>query len=274
MIEIPDPLFGPRFVPIPALAAGGRWRVEAMRSLREPLLLWFTQGQGRITIAGVTRGYTAHNAVFLPAGTMHGFELTGRVFGTAVHFGRDHGLPLPATPQHLRIRDTAAQKELQLLIDGAAREAEGGRPGADRAVGHLLGLVAVWMDRQIAQAGAAEPARRPDAARRLAERYARLLERDHRSGMAVADYAAALGVTPTHLSRACKAASGRPAHALLQDRLLFEARRLLVETQLPVKQVARDLGFSSPAYFTRAFQTHTGHTPSEFRRTSRVPTRI
>ena len=57
-----------RLVAIPRLAAGGRWRVEAMRSLSEPCLLWFTKGQGRITIAGVTRGYTAHNAIFIPAG--------------------------------------------------------------------------------------------------------------------------------------------------------------------------------------------------------------
>ncbi|MGB3314183.1 MAG: hypothetical protein WBB85_07205, partial [Albidovulum sp.] len=54
-----------RIVPIPRLAAGGRWRVEAMRSLSEPMLLWFTKGQGRITIAGSTRGYTANNAVFI-----------------------------------------------------------------------------------------------------------------------------------------------------------------------------------------------------------------
>jgi len=269
MMQIPDPPCGPRFQAIPALAAGGRWRVEAMRSLREPLLLWFTQGQGRITIAGQTRGYTAHNAIFIPPGTMYGFELTGRVFGTAVHFGRDgaaHDLPLPETPQHLRIRDTFAQKELQTLVDSAAREAEAGRPAGDRAVRHYLGLVSVWLERQIALTATAEAGRKPDAAGRLAGRYARLLERDFRSGMGVAEYAAALGVTPTHLSRACRAASGRPAHALLQDRVLFEARRLLAETALPVKEVARSLGFSSPAYFTRTFQAQTGQTPSEFRR--------
>lgn len=263
MIRIPDPMGAPRLVPIPALAAGGRWRVEAMRSLREPLLLWFSQGQGRVTIAGSTRGYTPNNAVFIPAGTMHGFEMTGRVFGTAVFFGRGHGLTLPEAPLHLRIRDVGAQKEVQGLIDTTAREAESGRLGSDRAVALHLGLIALWLERQTATQ---EPVAAPDAGRRLAARYARLLERDFRSGLGVAEYAAALGVTPTHLSRACKAASGRPAHALLQDRVLFEARRLLAETDTPVKDVARALGFTSPAYFTRAFQAGTGETPSAFRR--------
>ena len=103
------PILAPlRMVPIPRLAAGGRWRVEAMRSIAEPLLLWFTRGQGRITVGGVTRGYGAHNAVFIPAGVMHGFEVSTHVFGTAVYFGRDCELPLPATPLHLRVRDVRA----------------------------------------------------------------------------------------------------------------------------------------------------------------------
>ena len=57
------PMSLPRLVAIPRLAAGGRWRVEAMRAYSEPLMLWFTKGQGRVTISGVTRGYTAHNAI-------------------------------------------------------------------------------------------------------------------------------------------------------------------------------------------------------------------
>jgi AraC family transcriptional activator of pobA len=77
------------------LPAGGRWRVEAMRAYAEPLLLWFTRGQGRITVGGITRGYGAHNAIYIPAGMMHGFEVGPQTFGTALFFGRDHGLDLP-----------------------------------------------------------------------------------------------------------------------------------------------------------------------------------
>ena len=36
-----------------------------MRTLSEPCFLWFTKGQGRITVAGQTRGYTANNAIFM-----------------------------------------------------------------------------------------------------------------------------------------------------------------------------------------------------------------
>ena len=97
-------------------------------------------------------------------------------------------------------------------------------------------------------------------------RYTALLEREFRSGHGVAEFAAQLGVTPTHLTRCCRQACGRPASALLHDRLIFEARRLLKETTLPVGIIAESLGFTSPAYFTRAFQHQVGKSPSAFRR--------
>ena len=263
-VKLPESPSQMRFVPIPRLAAGGRWRVEAMRSLSEPLLLWYTRGQGRITVAGTTRGYGPHNAVFIPAGIMHGFEVSSQVFGTAVFFGRASTVTLPDGPHHLRIRDSATLMELNATLDAVQRELDSDRPAHDRATRHHLGLLGVWLERQVAQA--APDTVRPDAARKLAARYAALLERDFRSGKGVADYAQVLGVTPTHLSRVCNQACGRAASVLLQERVLFEARKLLAETRAPVKSIAESLGFRSPAYFTRAFQHRTGQTPTAFRR--------
>lgn len=253
-----------RLVAIPRLSAGGRWRVEAMRSLSEPCFLWFTKGQGRITVQGQTRGYTANNAIFIPPGVMHGFEAGPAVFGTAVFFGRNCDVTLPKTPLHLRIREVHAQQELNVLLDSILREMNSDIPAHDRATRHYLGLMGVWIERQAKKAEA--EAQKPDATRRLVARYTALLERDFRSGMGVADFATALGVTPTHLTRCCNAACGRPASALLQDRRLFEARKLLAETRLPVNRIAESLGFNSAAYFTRAFQHLTGKSPTAFRR--------
>ncbi|PHQ79142.1 MAG: hypothetical protein COB65_13005 [Thalassobium sp.] len=96
--------------------------------------------------------------------------------------------------------------------------------------------------------------------------YTDLIERDFRRHLGVAQYAAALGVTPTHLTRCCKASCGKSALALLNDRILFEARMMLRQTKVPVRQIAAALGFASAAYFTRSFQAQAGMTPSEFRR--------
>jgi len=252
-----------RVLGLPRLSAGAQWRTEAMRSYSQPLLLWFTRGQGRITIAGVTQGFGPHHAVFLPPGTMHGYEMLGQVYGSAVYLPNDKSLRLPEEPLHMRFRETYQQTELNALIDNILRELEHDRPGQERALIAHAGLLAVWLDREIDRGHLHDL--HPDASRRLASAYSSLVEREYKSGKTVHDYAAALGVTPTHLTRACKISCGRPASVLLADRIHYEARRLLTETRRPVKDIAEELGFASAAYFTRAFQKQTGMTPSRFR---------
>ena len=253
-----------RITAIPRLAAGGRWRVEAMRAYSEPLMLWFTKGQGRITLAGATRGYTAHNAVYIPPGVMHGFEVGPQVFGTAVFFGKDCPIPLPQTPQLLRIREVHAQQEVNVILDMIQREMDSTTPAHDRAAGHYLGLLGVWLERQVVRA--APETAPPDAARRLVARFTQLMEREFRKGLGVGEMAAKLGVTPTHLTRCCRETCSRSAIDLLQDRRIFEARKLLTETDIAVGKVGASVGFASPAYFTRAFSHLTGVSPSAFRR--------
>ena len=258
---MPDDL---RIMPIAVLAAGGRWRVEAMRAISEPCLLWFTKGQGRITLQGQTRGYTAHNCIFIPAGVTHGFEVSPSVFGTALFFGRDHGLDLPKEPLHLRIREANLHQELTMLLDHIQRELASDAIGKERAARHYLGLLDVFLERQSVRQSPENQTQ--DASAKLVARFTALIEEDFRSGAGVAELAEKLGVTPTHLTRCCQAISGRPALTLLQDRRLIEARRLLSDTKLAINQIASDIGFGSPAYFTRAFHLLTGKSPSDFRR--------
>ena len=242
-----------------------------MRSLKEAQLLWFTRGQGRITVAGTTRGYGTHNVIFPPAGAMYGFEISAQVFGTALFLGPDCDLPLPALPQHLRIRDAGPQSELTGILDNIHRELTSLRAGAERAARHHLGLVGVWLERQM-KTHPNEAGRR-DATGRLVQCFTTMLEAEFHTGEGVADYAAALSSTPTHLSRVCRQARGRPASALVQDRVLFEARKLLSETDMKVADVSVAHGFTSPAYFTRAFQQHVGKTLTAFRK-SQHPLRM
>ncbi|NDR55074.1 AraC family transcriptional regulator [Aliiruegeria sabulilitoris] len=268
MSVIPAAPVGPlRLVPMQRLTHGGRWRTEAMRSYRMPVLLWFTRGQGRITVAGLTRGYGAHNAVFIPAGTMHGFDVSSQVYGTAVFFNETVPLDLSTTSFHLRVRDARHQGEITGLLESLQREIDGERPLKDRAIAHYGGLLSVWLERQRFEA---EDRPEDSAARALVRRFTEAIEEQLYTGQSVSDYAEGLGVTPTHLSRVCNQTCGRPASDLLADRITFEARRLLLDTSLPVKRVAEVLGFNSAAYFTRSFHHRTGQTPSDFREARRA----
>jgi len=124
-------------------------------------------------------------------------------------------------------------------------------------------LLTTWFLRHAVAEGA-------DEARRalrdtLVQRFRAALELHLRRHQPLGFYAEALNVTPDHLSRACRAVTGQSALALLQDRLLLEARRLLGYTDATVADVARELGFDDPAYFSRFFARRAGMSPLAYR---------
>ncbi|GGR28905.1 AraC family transcriptional regulator [Deinococcus ruber] len=92
----------------------------------------------------------------------------------------------------------------------------------------------------------------------------RVLER-----LPVADYAELLHVTPDHLTRAVRRATGQTPSAWLQEQLLTEARRRLALTDQPVEQVAATLNFASASQFSRWVRVHTGQTPRQLRQQGR-----
>ena len=99
----------------------------------------------------------------------------------------------------------------------------------------------------------------------LLQRFETLLEAHFREHWGVADYARALAVTPTHLSRVVRAATGEPASHLIDARVIREARRQLAFTSLSVTTIAYTLGFVDPALFSRVFTRVAGRSPRAFR---------
>ena len=263
---IPQPAQTADVTSIARMAQGGRWRTEAMRSYDRPVLIWFTRGQGRITIAGRSGGYGAHSAIFLPAGTMHGFSVTPAVLGSMVRLTDLDDMDWPTEPAHLRLREVHIQRELTGMIDAIEREQNSDASHKNRAVSHHEGLLSIWFERIHAAMPTTDAAPAQNAAAlRLTEAFTALVERDFRRPVGVQHYAAQLGVTPTHLTRTCRKASGRAALDILSDRRHFEACRLLKDTEMAVARIADQSGFASPAYFTRAFRSKSGQSPTEFR---------
>lgn len=129
-----------------------------------------------------------------------------------------------------------------------------------RAYLHILLIEA---KRLAAQAGAA-PAATTDYA--LTKRFLALVEQRYAEQGAVASYAQQLHVTASHLGEVIRRTTGRTAGAVIRERLLLEAKRLLRHSPLAVAEIAFQLGFDDPSYFGRFFRRHAGVTPGEFRR--------
>jgi len=97
------------------------------------------------------------------------------------------------------------------------------------------------------------------------QQFRALIETHFASQWRVEDYAQALSMPPARLNRMCKTLAGKNAKALLQERLLLEARRKLIYTRATIEHIAFDLGYADPAYFSRVFQQTEGVSPKVYR---------
>ena len=108
-----------------------------------------------------------------------------------------------------------------------------------------------------------------NAKRRLMRRFISRLNDRYATHDTVRDYADNLGVTTTHLTRVCRETAGKPATLFIREKTMEEAKFLLKETDQKIGVIAHDLGFKTPAYFTRVFSEAVGQSPKVFRNTHR-----
>ncbi|MEZ4776642.1 MAG: AraC family transcriptional regulator [Bacteroidia bacterium] len=102
-------------------------------------------------------------------------------------------------------------------------------------------------------------------ARFIVEKFQLLLEKHYLTDHQVSEYASRLAITPDHLNRLTRQTLGKKASQMILDRIILEAKRLLLFSDLNAKEIAYQLQFTDPSYFGRIFRKKTGHSPSSFR---------
>lgn len=209
-----------------------------------------------------------HLCVIAP-GQVHHWDDARDLQGTVLLFTDDFLLDHPADRDLLRrlserpwlTLDEAAHARVARSIAELHDEYRRGEAGVETVLRALLHVLVVRAARLPATPAAA-PAR-PGA---VAEEFARLAGRADHDLWSVRAYAERIGVTPGYLTEAVKAATGRTPSQLVRQSRTREAQRLLVKTDLTVRQVANRVGFADPAYFCRFFRREAGVSPGAFRR--------
>ncbi len=101
----------------------------------------------------------------------------------------------------------------------------------------------------------------------LVYKFKKQIEKLYSEYHKVSDYAQLLNVSDKYLNECVKEILGTNAKNLIDEKLLMTARYELKFTDKAVKEIAYDLGFSSPDYFSYFMKKHNGVSPSHTRKT-------
>lgn len=81
----------------------------------------------------------------------------------------------------------------------------------------------------------------------------------------VSDVSDMLSISPNHLNKSVKKATGKSAHELLSEMRILQAKVLLKQTDLQIQEIAFKVGDFASSDFIRFFKKNTGLTPNEYR---------
>lgn len=96
-------------------------------------------------------------------------------------------------------------------------------------------------------------------------KFRKLLTAHYRLHHDIGFYADELNISTTYLSRIVKQTTGNTVRFLISELLCADARRMLVCTDLDIKEIASQLGFSDQSVFGKFFVKKTGLSPLKFR---------
>ncbi len=100
-------------------------------------------------------------------------------------------------------------------------------------------------------------------------KFKQLIEENFAKEKNVSPYAGMLNMNPSCLNELSKRVTGITAGELIRNRVIEETKKLLYSSRMSGKEIAYELGFDDPAYFSRFFKKYTGTTLKEFRDNSR-----
>ena len=239
------------------------WRIAPHRHGHMAQLFLIENGSGQAVVDGHAITLKSHVYLYIPANKVHSFtfqpNIEGRVISLPMSVLHSVG-PASADMQTVLTQTHSGSvappliKLTELLVD--AFESTGAFR-AQRIVGLVHSVLAVLAEQA--------PENAPATVDTRLEQLDALIAHHMAAAWSAADYAAALSISTGHLSRLCRAASGRSASAYIEARVMEEACRLLAFTALPVSEIGYRLGYSDPSYFSKRYRIARQQTPSEYR---------
>jgi AraC family transcriptional activator of pobA len=233
-------------------------------------LTFWTSGTGTYHIEDRQWAFTAPAASFVPSSVVHGFDIDSNADAIVVSVADDlvgdlEGrtglrLDLPRFVLGSALHDWT---RLAMILDAVLDESQGGQVAGDQVVTTLVASALAYL----ARLDTSSTLLSSTLGVSLALALRRLVDQHYRENWSSQRLAEELGTTPHLLNKASRAVLGMSVKDLMVQRRLLEAKRLLLFTIRSVEDIAYEIGFADPAYFSRFFRLHCGDAPAHWRET-------
>lgn len=241
-------------------------------------IIWIKKGEGSCRVDMQRFPIVDDTLYCLFPGQLYFFDPIGEVTGFRISFSQDFlnpdfGLANSRFSEGSGKYEQAAtmiqlhddfQEEADRLVNEMVWEYQNDFPLRFEILKGLLKVFIAYFSRQFKRPTAVTTL---TSAQPIFENFIGLVERKFATHKLVNQYADELAVTPNYLSEVVKRSSGFSASHFIHQRVILEAKRMAVTSDVSMKEIAFRIGFEDACQFSKFFKLKTGSTFSEFRRT-------
>ena len=212
--------------------------------------------------------------VIIPAITVHGFTFSPQVKGRTLTLSEalldtilqaTPGVLVELNSVHI-LSDFSSEvsfADLLALEQQIHEEIYSDLPGKQLALNGYFKLLFVKIFRLLQHNRRKEES--PNRALHYFREFQKAVERAAPFEKKISEFAQGLKITQVHLNRICQAVKGKTAQQIVQAHTIRKAHNYLLYTSLSVAEIAYELQFVDPGYFTRFFRKQTGLAPAAYR---------
>lgn len=242
-------------------------------------LLYFTKGQGSHTIDFESFPVQKGMIYFMRPGQVHNWSFDGEVNGYIINFsplffaryllGTNLAEQFPFfnghAPDQVMLLNAITQQEIETLFETLLKEKELSFHQSPLMIASLMLQLFIKVERSNISVAQNELGK-PNYNALILRNFQQLIDTNFQTLKLPKDYAALLYITPSHLNALCREILGLSAGEVIRNRIILEAKRLLINFELSVNSIALELNFPDASYFVKFFKKYVGRTPEVFRK--------
>ena len=241
------------------------------------MIVFYTEGESKQLVDFVWHTVKKNTIIHLSKGQINAFQLTNELKGFIILFTEDYfKKQINALPKNEIIRlfnsqlfspiievpeDSNVQKYMKLFYDEYSNVNED--YNQENTYSALLSIVFSKLERL--KQYQTFHLKRSDKLNKFLD-FKSLLETYFNKSRNADFYAEKLNITYKHLNTICKDIISLTAKQFIDEFIVLEAKRLLVNSEIKSTELAYSLGFEEPTNFVKYFKKHTGFTPNQFKK--------